>query len=105
MVGRAEENHLASCSVAKLILDIGPGCLASKGALSHLAGKVNFNSNFEVEVKQITWARAIRKFSVLLYDDIRNILRYYYELKSTSTLKCFIFIFIPRALTYIVLIF
>lgn len=51
MVGRAEENHLASCSVAKLILDIGPGCLASKGALSHLAGKVNFNSNFEVEVK------------------------------------------------------
>lgn len=49
MVGRDEENQLASCVVAEFLLDIGPDCLANKGDLSHLAKKVNFNSNFEVE--------------------------------------------------------
>ena len=50
-LSRDEENHLASCPVTRFILDIGPGCLANKGALSHLAEKVNFNSNFEFEEK------------------------------------------------------
>ena len=49
MVGRDGENHLASCAVARFLLDVGPDCLANKGDLSHLAKKVNFNSNFEVE--------------------------------------------------------
>ena len=40
MVGRDGENHLASCAVARFLLDVGPDCLANKEDLSHLAKRL-----------------------------------------------------------------